>query len=187
MLISDKYKTTITKGNIVDENVDAIVNAANSSLLGGSGVDGSIHAAGGRQILEECMTILGKIGKLRSGEAVITSGGMLKAKYVIHTVGPIWHGGDSNEEIILSNAYRNSLKLVLGKGIKTIAFPSISTGVYGFPKELAAKIAFDTVKEVLKDTQLIQEVKFVCFDDDTYTLYEDLLNNDIKQRLHKVL
>jgi O-acetyl-ADP-ribose deacetylase len=178
LIISNKCKITIIKGNIIDENVDAIVNAANSSLLGGSGVDGSIHAAGGRQILEECMAILAKIGKLKTGRAVITSGGMLKAKYVIHTVGPIWHGGDSNEETTLSNAYRNSLKLAVEKEIKTIAFPSISTGVYGFPKELAAKIAFDTVKESLKDCGTIEEVKFVCFDDDTYKLYEDLLDRD---------
>lgn len=178
MINSDKCKITIIKGNIIDEDVDAIVNAANSSLLGGSGVDGSIHAAGGRQILEECMTILGKIGKLKTGKAVITSGGMLKARYVIHTVGPIWHGGDSNEETILSNAYRNSLKLATQKGIKTIAFPSISTGVYGFPKELAAKIAYNTVKGSLKDCKTIEEVKFVCFDDATYNLYIDLRNTE---------
>lgn len=175
MFISDKYEITVTKGDITKENVDAIVNAANSSLLGGGGVDGAIHAAGGRQILEECMAIVSKIGELKTGEAVITSGGRLKAKYVIHTVGPIWHGGNSNEEILLSNAYRNSLKLASKKGIKTIAFPNISTGVYGFPKEIAAKIAFDTVKDRLKSYEIIEEVKFVCFDDYTYKLYLDLL------------
>jgi O-acetyl-ADP-ribose deacetylase len=174
LLISYINRINITKGDITKENVDAIVNAANSSLLGGGGVDGAIHAAGGSQILEECMAIVRKIGELKTGEAVITSGGKLKAKYVIHTVGPIWHGGHSNEEVLLSNAYRNSLKLASEKGIKTIAFPNISTGVYGFPKELAAKIAFDTVKVSLLDYEKIEEVKFVCFDDYSYKLYLDL-------------
>jgi|GEM_PF-1481453 len=152
----------------------------NSSLIGGSGVDGAIHAAGGRQILEECKSIVRKIGVLKTGELVITSGGKLKAKYVIHTVGPIWNGGCKNEETLLANAYRNSLKLASEKGIKTIAFPSISTGVYGFPKELATKIAFDTVIDYLINFKNIEEVRFICLDGYTYKLYVDLLNNDMK-------
>lgn len=168
-------KITVVKGDITKEDVDAIVNAANSSLMGGGGVDGAIHSAAGRQLHEECMAIISKIGRLRTGEAVITSGGMLKARYVIHTVGPVWHGGDRNEEALLSNAYRKSLKLASEKGIKTIAFPNISTGVYGFPKELAAQIAYNTVKISLNEYCSIEEVRFVCFDDYNYKLYIDLL------------
>jgi len=187
LFISDKYRITITKGDITKENVDAIVNAANSSLLGGNGVDGAIHAAGGSQILEECKDIAQKIGKLDIGEAVITSGGDLVAKHVIHTVGPIWQGGENKEEVLLANAYSNCLKLAGEKKIKTIAFPSISTGVYGFPKELAAKIAFDTVNESLENYEDIEEVKFICFDNYSYKLYLGLLKNDMKERIKALL
>ncbi|NFN85574.1 ADP-ribose-binding protein [Clostridium sporogenes] len=173
-------KIKILKGDITKENVDAIVNAANSSLLGGGGVDGAIHRAGGNKILEECKDIVSKIGSLKTGEAVITSGGNLKAKYVIHTVGPIWHGGDSNEENLLSNVYKNSLKLAAEKNIKTIAFPNISTGVYRYPKDEAAKIAYNSAKESLIKYENIEEVRFVCFDDYNYKLYQDLLFNDMK-------
>lgn len=178
--ISSKGKIIIKKGDITKENVDAIVNAANSGLLGGGGVDGAIHRAGGSQILEECKEIVNRIGRLDTGEAVITSGGRLKAKYVIHTVGPIWRGGDKNEEALLANAYKNSLKLAYENGIKIIAFPNISTGVYGFPKEAAAKIAFDTVKDSLEIYNTIEEVRFVCFDDYNYELYLELYNNEIE-------
>ncbi|MBP2031792.1 O-acetyl-ADP-ribose deacetylase (regulator of RNase III) [Clostridium algifaecis] len=179
MSVSYINKITITKGDITRENVDAIVNAANSGLRGGGGVDGAIHSAGGPKILEECMVIISKIGRLETGEAVITSAGNLKAKYVIHTVGPIWHGGDKNEETLLANAYRNSLKLASENKIKTIAFSNISTGVYGFPKKLASKIAFNTVIESLKNYEAIEKVKFVCFDDYNYKLYVNLLNDVI--------
>ena len=180
MDISYINKIKILKGDITKENVDAIVNAANSSLLGGGGVDGAIHRAGGNKILEECKDIVSKIGSLKTGEAVITSGGNLKVKYVIHTVGPIWHGGDSNEENLLSNAYKNSLKLAAEKNIKTIAFPNISTGVYRYPKDEAAKIAYNSAKESLIKYENIEEVRFVCFDDYNYKLYQDLLFNDMK-------
>ncbi|EJP6472321.1 ADP-ribose-binding protein [Clostridium botulinum] len=180
MDISYINKIKILKGDITKENVDAIVNAANSSLLGGGGVDGAIHRAGGNKILEECKDIVSKIGSLKTGEAVITSGGNLKVKYVIHTVGPIWHGGDSNEENLLSNAYKNSLKLAAEKNIKTIAFPNISTGVYRYPKDEAAKVAYNSVKESLIKYENIEEVRFVCFDEYNYKLYQDLLFNDMK-------
>lgn len=178
--IFSKGKIIIKKGDITKENVDAIVNAANSGLLGGGGVDGAIHRAGGSQILEECKEIVNRIGRLDTGEAVITSGGRLKAKYVIHTVGPIWRGGDKNEEDLLANAYKNSLKLAYENGIKIIAFPNISTGVYGFPKEAAAKIAFDTVKDSLEIYNTIEEVRFVCFGDYNYELYLKLYGGKIE-------
>lgn len=181
MFISHLDKITIVKGDITEENVDAIVNAANSGLMGGGGVDGAIHLAGGRQILEECRAIIKEIGRLKTGEAVITSGGKLKARYVIHTVGPVWHGGGSNEKFLLSNSYRNSLRIASENGVKTIAFSCISTGVYGFPKELAAQIAYDTVKESLKEYISIEEVRFVCFDDYNYKLYLNLLDNDAEK------
>ncbi|MBU5269518.1 MAG: ADP-ribose-binding protein [Clostridium cochlearium] len=164
-------KISIIKGDITKENVDAIVNAANSRLLGGGGVDGAIHSVGGSEILKECKKIINKIGKLETGKAVITSGGNLKAKYVIHTVGPIWRGGNYNEETLLANCYINSLNLALEKGIKTIAFPNISTGVYGFPQDLAVEIVFNTMKENIGKYKEIKEIKFVCFDDWNYKLY----------------
>ncbi len=180
MTISYINKIKIIKGDITKENVDAIVNAANSSLLGGGGVDGAIHRAGGNKILEECKSIVSKIGQLKTGEAVITSGGNLKAKYVIHTVGPIWHGGHNNEEALLFNCYKNSVKLACENNIKTVAFPNISTGVYGYPKDLAAKVAYNAVKESLIEYKNIEEVRFVCFDEYNYKLYEDLLLDDTK-------
>lgn len=174
-------RIVVIMGDITKESVDAIVNAANNSLMGGGGVDGAIHRAGGEQILKECREIIKRIGRLNTGEAVITTGGNLKAKYVIHTVGPIWHGGNNGEEELLAKAYRNCLKLAYQKGIKTIAFPSISTGVYGFPKEPAARIAYNTVKECLKEYDTIDEVRFVCFDDYTYKLYLDLVSEYVKK------
>ena len=165
----------IIKGDITKLKVDAIVNAANSSLLGGGGVDGAIHRAGGPKILEECMVIREKQGGCKTGEAVITTGGNLPAKYVIHTVGPVWHGGKNNEDELLANAYKNSLRLATEYEIKTIAFPNISTGIYGFPKQRAAGIAVDAVKDFLKLTSLIKEIFFVCFDDENYQIYQSLL------------
>lgn len=166
----------LIKDDITKQEVDAIVNAANSSLMGGGGVDGAIHRAGGRQILEECIEIRNKHGICKTGEAVITSGGLLKAKYVIHTVGPIWHGGNNKEDSLLADCYTNSLKLAEEKGIKTIAFPNISTGVYGFPKQRAAEIAINTVRNYSSGNTTIEKIIFVCFDNENYKIYSELLN-----------
>jgi O-acetyl-ADP-ribose deacetylase (regulator of RNase III) len=171
--MDDRIK--LTQGDITKFSVDAVVNAANSSLMGGGGVDGAIHRAGGKQIMEECMEIINRQGSCRTGEAVITTGGKLPAKYVIHTVGPVWNGGKNNEEQLLVNCYTNSLKIAADKYIKTIAFPNISTGVYRFPKLNAAKIAIDTVDRFLQTHPDITEVLFVCYDDENYRLYEKLL------------
>lgn len=165
----------LIQGDITTLQVDAIVNAANSSLLGGGGVDGAIHRAGGPQILEECKQIRNRQGGCKTGEAVITSGGKLKAKHVIHTVGPVWNGGNKNEEPLLANAYRNSLQLAVENNINTIAFPNISTGIYGFPKTRAAEIAIDTVDQFLQTNESIQEVIFCCFDEENTSLYKQLL------------
>lgn len=167
----DVKKIRLKRGNIVDEDVDAIVNAANSSLMGGGGVDGAIHRAAGPEMHEECLAIVNKMGRLEPGKAVITGGGNLKASYVIHTVGPIWHGGNRGEEEILRNAYHNSLKLAEERGLKEISFPSISTGAYGYPVDLAAKVAIETVSEFLKDKDMV--VNFVLFDDRTYEAYKN--------------
>ena len=168
-------RISITNGDITQLPVDAIVNAANSSLLGGGGVDGAIHRAGGSQILEECKAIVARQGGCQPGQAVITNGGKLQAKYVIHTVGPIWQGGRNLEAEKLSNCYRNSLELAAKHGIKSIAFPNISTGVYGFPKQDAAGIAVKAVREFLETNDQIEKVQFVCFDQENYDLYSQLL------------
>ena len=138
---------SLIQGDITKVKVDAIINAANSSLLGGGGVDGAIHRAGGKTILEECIKIRNRQGGCKTGESVITNAGLLPAKYVIHTVGPVWNGGNSNEEELLENCYVNSLRLARNHQVKTIAFPNISTGIYEFPKQLAAKIAIKTIKD----------------------------------------
>lgn len=169
-------RITLLQGDITKLDVDAIVNAANSSLMGGGGVDGAIHRAGGPQILAECRDIVTRQGRCATGESVVTSGGNLPARYVIHTVGPVWHGGNTNEAKLLQNAYSNSLKLAVENGIETIAFPNISTGVYGFPKEKAAEIAIQTVTEFLSKTDQIRQVYFVCFDQANYKLYHILMN-----------
>lgn len=174
-LNSLKDRIKVIKGDITKISVDAIVNAANNSLLGGGGVDGAIHKAGGKAILEECKKIRDKQGGCKTGEAVITTAGNLNAKYVIHTVGPIWHNGKNDEERLLANCYKNSLKLAVENKIKTIAFPNISTGVYRFPKELAAKIAIKEVKQFLEKDNTIDEVIFVCFSDENYKLYCNLI------------
>lgn len=174
-MMSNRIK--LIQGDITRQHVDAIVNAANSSLLGGGGVDGAIHRAGGKAILDECIAIRNKQGGCKTGDAVITTGGKLAARYVIHTVGPVWNGGKGNQDELLANCYRNSLKLAVEHNIKTIAFPNISTGIYHFPKEQAAEIAIKAVKEFLKQDDTITEVAFVCYDDENYSIYENLLNN----------
>lgn len=161
----------LIQGDITEQDTEAIVNAANSSLLGGGGVDGAIHRAGGPQILAECRQIRAVRGGCPAGEAVITGGGNLKARYVIHTVGPVWHGGNNGEDGLLAGAYRNSLDLAVEKGIKSISFPSISTGAYRFPVRRAAKIAAATVGGYLKTQDIIQEVRFVLFSENDLRTY----------------
>lgn len=163
----------LIKGDITKINTEVIVNAANSSLLGGGGVDGAIHRAGGKKILEECMEIRNRQGKCKTGEAVVTTGGNLPAKYVIHTVGPVWNGDEEKGSKLLANCYHNSLKLAESLKVKTIAFPNISTGIYRFPKALAAKIAIDEVKNFT--SEIIEKVIFVCFDDENEEIYRTLL------------
>jgi O-acetyl-ADP-ribose deacetylase (regulator of RNase III) len=159
-------------GDITKLKVDAIVNAANTTLLGGGGVDGAIHRAAGPGLLEECR----RIGGCPTGEARITKAYHLPAKHVIHTAGPVWHGGIAREDELLRNCYRNSLNLAEDKGIKTIAFPSISTGAYRFPIERAAPIAVQTVREVIENTESIEKIIFVCFAQSDYEVYEKALN-----------
>lgn len=166
----------LVKGDITKQQVDAIVNAANTSLMGGGGVDGAIHRAGGPAILEDCRKIVARQGGCKTGGAVITTGGKLPAKYVIHTVGPVWNGGKNNEEQKLANCYINSLQLAVENGIITIAFPNISTGIYHFPKDKAAAIAMENVNTFLQNNSSIKQVVFVCFDDENYTLYQELFN-----------
>jgi O-acetyl-ADP-ribose deacetylase (regulator of RNase III) len=170
-----KDKIELLKGDITKIKADAIVNAANSSLTGGGGVDGAIHRAGGPAILEECMKIVAKQGGCKIGEAVITTGGNLPAKFVIHTVGPVWNGGKYDEEIKLANCYKNSLQLAVNNHCKTIAFPNISTGIYHFPKKAAAQIAIEIVLDFLARADEIEKVIFVCFDGENYGLYEKLI------------
>jgi len=163
----------IIKADITRLEVDAIVNAANSTLLGGGGVDGAIHAAAGPGLLRECRTL----GGCPTGEARITGGYDLPAKYVIHTVGPIWLGGDRGEDGLLANCYKNSLTLAVQNGVKTIAFPSISTGAYGFPVERASRIAVAEIKKFLEADSSIEQVIFVCFNQDVFDAYSRLLHN----------
>ena len=165
----------LIKGDITKIKVDAVVNAANSSLMGGGGVDGAIHRAGGPTILEECRKIIAKQGSCKTGEAVITTAGNLPAKFVIHTVGPVWNGGKKNEASLLAACYQNSLKLAIKHNLSSIAFPNISTGVYGYPKKDAASIALNTVMDYLKQDTFISKVYFVCFDEENYQLYQTLV------------
>jgi O-acetyl-ADP-ribose deacetylase (regulator of RNase III) len=155
-------------GDITKQRVDAIVNAANTTLLGGGGVDGAIHRAAGPELLEECRTV----GRCPTGEARVTKAYSLPAKYVIHTVGPVWRGGKKGEDELLRNCYVNSLKLAVEKRAKTIAFPSISTGAYGFPIKRAAPIAVATVRKALENANALQRVIFVCFSRSDYEVYE---------------
>jgi O-acetyl-ADP-ribose deacetylase (regulator of RNase III) len=177
-----RAKLSLIPGDITRQRTEAIVNAANSGLMGGGGVDGAIHRAGGPAILEECRRIRADKGPLPTGKAVITTGGKLAASYVIHTVGPIWHGGMHREAELLASAYRESLKLAADKGIKTISFPSISTGAYGYPVEEAAAVALKTVAEFLQEDTSLQEVTFVLFDTPTYEVYTQVLKDLIQDR-----
>ena len=169
---------TLIKGDIITMETDAIVNAANTSLLGGGGVDGAIHRKGGKQILEECIAIRNRQGGCKTGEAVYTSGGNLPCQYVIHTVGPVWDYGKNKEEELLANCYLNTLKIANELGLKSIAFPNISTGIYDFPKNEAADIAIETVKTFLKnEDSSTQKVVFVCFDEENFRIYEEKLKS----------
>jgi O-acetyl-ADP-ribose deacetylase (regulator of RNase III) len=169
--LEERIKVII--GDITKQRTDAIVNAANTSLLGGGGVDGAIHRAAGSKLLEECRTLNG----CQTGEAKITRGYNLPVKYVIHTVGPVWNEGRRNEEELLANCYRNSLALAVKNKIKTISFPSISTGIYRFPLKLASKIAIREIKNFLEKDKTIMEVVMVCFDENTYGYYDEELKN----------
>ena len=157
--------------DITKETTEAIVNAANSSLMGGGGVDGAIHRAGGPSILEECQRIVAKIGRLPAGKAVLTTGGRLPAKYVIHTVGPVYHGGKRDEVATLASCYRESLRLADDHLVKSVAFPSISTGAYGYPVDEAAEVAVRTIIDVLPNCTHVQHVRLVLFDAATCRAY----------------
>ena len=172
-------KLELIKGDITCLETDAIVNAANSSLMGGGGVDGAIHRAAGPELLEECINLAKERrnipnGPCPAGDAVMTGAGKLPCKKVIHTVGPVWHGGGNGEAELLASCYRKSLLLAESEGLKSIAFPNISTGVYGYPKDRAAKIAVEAVCKTLGETPGIKLVIFVCFDDENFRLYERL-------------
>jgi O-acetyl-ADP-ribose deacetylase (regulator of RNase III) len=168
----------VLQGDITQQDTDAIVNAANSGLLGGGGVDGAIHRAGGPKILEECKAIREQQGGCPTGQAVITSGGNLKARYVIHAVGPVWRDGNHNEDQLLATAYRNSLQLGVKHRIRTISFPSISTGAYGFPIDRASRIAFETVREFVEQNPHLEEVRFVVFSQRDLETYSPLFSEE---------
>ncbi|MDR2403357.1 MAG: O-acetyl-ADP-ribose deacetylase [Spirochaetaceae bacterium] len=177
----EDLKFELILGDITSLTVDAIVNAANSSLMGGGGVDGAIHRAAGPALLEECRLIAERRrrnpgGACPPGDAIITGAGRLSCRKVIHTVGPVWRGGGFGEAEILTSCYRKSLLLAAGSGLRSIAFPNISTGVYGYPKAAAAKIAVASVKNTLLQTPLITRVIFVCFDRENYEFYRELIS-----------
>lgn len=171
-----KNKIEVIKGDITKIKVDAIVNAANSSLLGGGGVDGAIHRAGGSAILLHCKKIIQKQGGCITGQAVITTAGDLPAEFVIHTVGPVWHGGTHNEENDLASCYNSSLQLAAENNCNSVAFPNISTGVYGFPKDKAAEIAVRTTIQFLSENKIPEKVIFVCYDEENFELVKKELN-----------
>jgi O-acetyl-ADP-ribose deacetylase (regulator of RNase III) len=174
----NQVKLHIIQGDITQQSTDAIVNAANPSLMGGGGVDGAIHRAGGPAILDECKQIVARQGRLPTGKAVMTTGGNLTAKYVIHTVGPIWHGGNKGEPELLASAYHESLKLATENNLNSISFPSISTGAYGYPVNQASKLAIDTVITFLShSTTPLREVVFVLFDSQTFGAYSSALGD----------
>jgi len=169
----------LLKGDITTIQVDAIVNAANSSLMGGGGVDGAIHRAGGPAILEECRKIIAKQGSCKTGEAVITTAGRLPSRYVIHTVGPVWNKGKNQEAEKLASCYYNSLALAAQHSLESIAFPNISTGIYGYPKKEAASIAIQAMNTWFSPDRPIKKVYFVCFDEENYQLYKEILGRTI--------
>ena len=172
----NQARLSIIQGDITKQATDAIVNAANSSLMGGGGVDGAIHRAGGAAILEECKQIVSRQGRLPTGKAVITAGGNLKAKFVVHTVGPVWHGGDKGESELLTSAYQESLKVVAENNLSSVSFPSISTGAYGYPTAEAARVAMRAIVSFLsEEATSIKEVVFVLFDSVTYQNYASAL------------
>lgn len=162
----------LIKNDITKLSVDAIVNAANSKLQAGGGVDGAIHRAGGKSIQTECNEIIKVIGRLPVGEAVITSAGKLNAKYIIHTVGPVWYGGRKNESELLKKCYVNSIKLAEEKKVKTLAFPNISTGVYGYPKDLAVKVVIEFIRDLEMKSLSVSEIYFICFDEENFNVYQ---------------
>ena len=179
----NQVKLHIIQGDITQQSTDAIVNAANPSLMGGGGVDGAIHRAGGPAILDECKQIVSRQGRLPTGKAVITTGGNLRAKYVIHTVGPIWHGGNKGEPELLTSAYQESLKLAAESNLNSISFPSISTGAYGYPVNQASKVAIDAVITFLSHTTTsLREVVFVLFDSQTFGVYSPALQEIAEKR-----
>ena len=179
----NQAKLVIIQGDITKQDTDAIVNAANSSLMGGGGVDGAIHRAGGPVILEECKQIVARQGRLPTGKAVITTGGDLKARYVIHTVGPVWHGGNKGEHELLASAYGESLKLAGENHLYSISFPSISTGAYGYPVNKASRVAIGAVIDSLRESiTSVREVVFVLFDSRTFRVYSSALEGIIGTR-----
>ena len=178
----NQAKLSIIQGDITQQVTDTIVNAANSSLMGGGGVDGAIHRAGGPAILEECKQIVSRQGRLPTGKAVMTTGGNLKAKHVIHTVGPIWHGGSKGEAELLGSAYRESLELAAKNHLANVSFPSISTGAYGYPIEQASRIAIRTVISFLRESiTSVKEVVFVLFDSRTFDAYSSALSEIVEK------
>jgi O-acetyl-ADP-ribose deacetylase (regulator of RNase III) len=170
-----KGTLSLRQGDITRQDTEAIVNAANSGLMGGGGVDGAIHRAGGPAILEECEKIVAKIGRLGPGGAVITAGGRLAARYVIHAVGPIWRGGEQGERETLASAYRESLKRAVEKALKSVSFPSLSTGAYRFPVDEAARVALGAVRDFMKENPGLALVQFVLFDEATLQAYRQAL------------
>ena len=174
-MINVKERISVLQGDITKVAVDAIVNAANSSLMGGGGVDGAIHRAGGPAILEDCRKIVARQGGCATGEAVITTAGKLPAKHVIHTVGPVWNGGHKKEAEKLAACYRNSLQLAADNQLNTIAFPNISTGIYRFPKDEAARIAVNTIRDFLAEHEEVGEVMLVCFDEENLSCTKEAL------------
>jgi O-acetyl-ADP-ribose deacetylase len=180
-LIISKTRLTLITGDITRQDTDAIVNAANSGLMGGGGVDGAIHRAGGPAILEECRRIRAERGPLPTGQAVITAGGKLKARHVIHTVGPVWQGGHHKEADLLASAYHESLKLAVSAGLRSVSFPSISTGAYAYPVTEAAEVALKTVTGFLRREGSPEEVVFVLFSEPVHRVYERTLQRLMRE------